>query len=73
MARRITIELTPMQARGLFALAGEGAGGLLNDAVAAQAYIGNEAAIRAAEQALDILGRALPPRPKSRRAGGARS
>lgn len=51
--------LTPLQARGLAKLAGEGAEGLLNDAEAARAYVGNKRAQDAAREALSLLNAAL--------------
>lgn len=51
----LALVLTKAEAKGLSALAGEGAAGLLTDAVAAKAYIGNKKAVEAAESALNAL------------------
>jgi hypothetical protein len=52
MTKTITLKLTPLEAKALWALVGEGAG-LLTDDVAAKAYIGNKASIAAANAVIE--------------------
>lgn len=54
----VVLVLTRVEAKGLYALANEGAEGLLTDAAAAQTYIGDAMHQRAARAALDALGAA---------------
>lgn len=49
--------LSPAEARGLRAVADEGAEGLLNDAAAASGYIGGPSQVAAAKRALEALNR----------------
>jgi hypothetical protein len=51
----VVLVLSELEAKGLLALAGEGAEGLLTDAAAARGYIGNKAAVKAAARAYDAL------------------
>jgi hypothetical protein len=53
--RHLTLVLTLAQARGLLALAGEGREGLLTDAEAAKAYVGNPSQQAAAERGYHAL------------------
>lgn len=52
---RVVLNLSRLEAKGLHALAGEGAEGILTDPAAAAAYVGNRAAQEAAERALRHL------------------
>jgi hypothetical protein len=55
----VVLVMSFVEARGLRALADEGAEGLRNDKAAAKAYIGNKQAQDAAERALTALTEAL--------------
>ena len=57
--RKIILELTPSEARGLWALAGEGAEGILTDEGAARDFIGNHAQQEAARRGYEKLGSAI--------------
>lgn len=59
--------LSAAEAKGLSACAGEGAEGLMNDPASAKAYIGNKAAIAAAQRALDALGGCHAPPTRGKR------
>lgn len=52
---RFVLELTRAEGVALFTLAGEGAEGLLTDATAGKAYIGDGKAVAAANRALRAL------------------
>lgn len=57
----VVLILSPLEAKGLAALAGEGAAGLLEDADSAKAYIGNKKAVEAAKRAkLALDGASVP-------------
>jgi hypothetical protein len=54
----VVLVLTQAETLALYALAGEGAEGILRDPEASMAYIGNDAQVRAASRAIEKLARA---------------
>jgi hypothetical protein len=54
-SKSYTLILSAAEVRALFTLAGEAAEGLLTDAAASRAYIGNGAQVAAAKRAMEKL------------------